>query len=100
MDLTLRIVALVGVMNSHSDNKTTTLRNGPDKDAHIRPPTPTAHRVRSGTHPVGVPAKPGGHTRDGSGQNRSVGRYSPHTSRSVPQTSPTVARARRASFIG
>ncbi|GAA2358401.1 hypothetical protein GCM10010417_15160 [Streptomyces carpaticus] len=33
-------------------------------------------------------------------QKVSEGTYAPHTSRSVSQTSPTVARARSASFIG
>ena len=33
-------------------------------------------------------------------QNASVGTYVPHTSRSASHTSPTVARARSASFIG
>lgn len=34
------------------------------------------------------------------GQNWSLGRYVPQTSRSTPHTSPTVARARSASRIG
>src|SRR5262249_2008192 len=33
-------------------------------------------------------------------QKRSVGRYNPQTARKVSHTSPTVARARSASFIG
>ena len=39
-------------------------------------------------------------TVQGDVQNASVGTYAPQTSRSALHTSPTVARARSASFIG
>ncbi|TWH68336.1 hypothetical protein JD77_03328 [Micromonospora olivasterospora] len=63
--------------------------------------TTLPHTLSVPGHPEGLPTAPGTHTaKPGAGQNRSLGRYVPHTRRSVPQTSPTVARARRASFIG
>jgi hypothetical protein len=61
-------------------------------------PEPPPERHAPGTHNA-----PKAHTEPRTPhapQNESVGTYAPQISRSVLHTSPTVARARSASFIG
>lgn len=78
------------------------LTGGAGKGTDTVSVTARPNPVRHARHLTGLPSETPTGTCGSAhrAQKRSLGRYVPQTSRSTPQTSPTVARARNASFIG